>query len=105
MDLLRIEDKVGYFSLDETNKKIVSQVTNEDIKAAIELLLESKDINIADDEDTALIANPAQKIVFEQLRTSFKEILDSRQNILDEIDSVFAAAEAKYLKQGDQPAD
>ena len=61
--------------------------------------------DIAVDEDTSTIANPAQQIVFEQLRTAFKEILDSRQSILEEIDSTFAAAEAKYLKQKAQSID
>ena len=35
MDLLRIEDKVGYFSLNGTSEKVVSEVTNEDIRAAV----------------------------------------------------------------------
>ena len=105
MDLLRIEDKVGYFGLDGTSEKTVSEVTNEDIRAAVELLLDTDDIDIAVDEDTSTIANPAQQIVFEQLRTAFKEILDSRQSILEEIDSTFAAAEAKYLKQKAQSID
>ena len=99
MDLLRIEDKVGYFSLDVTSEKVVSEVTNEDIRAAVELLLDADDIDISIDEDTSTIANPAQRIVFEQLRVDFKEVLDSRQSILENIDSMFAAAEAKYLKQ------
>ena len=105
MDLLRIKEKVGYFSLDGTTEKIVSRVSNEDIRAAVELLLTTDDVGIADGEDTTVIVNPAQQIVFEQLRAAFKEIIDSRQSILGEIDSTFAAAEAKYLKQETQSDD
>lgn len=104
MDLLRIDDKDAYFSLDGAERKLVSQVTNEDIRGAVELLLETDDIGIADGEDSSVIANPAQKIVFEQLRMAFKEIVNSRETILGEINATFAAAETKYLNQ-EVPSD
>ena len=95
MDLLRIGDKNGCFDIDGTNEEIVSQVTDEDIRSAVEVLLGLEDVGIADREDTAAIANPAQRIIFEQLRMAFKEIIDSLESILGEIDSTFASGKAR----------
>lgn len=97
MDLLKIVDKEAFFCLPGGREKVVSQVTTEDINQALEILLSSDNIGLAIGEDSDVIANPAQRIVFEQLRSSFKEVLDSRDTIKAEIDAVFAQAEAKYL--------
>ena len=50
-------------------------------------------------EDSSQIANPAEKIMFEQLNMAFKELSESRESILSEIDLKFAEAERKYLAQ------
>lgn len=102
MDLLKIEDKTGYFCLPEKPDKVVSQVTADDICQALELILTSGEIEIAIELDSDCIANPAQKIIFEQLRNSFNEVVNLRDSIKAEIDETFAQAEAKYLK-GEQP--
>lgn len=98
MDLIKIIDKEAFFCLPNEANKIISQVTTGDINKALGFLLESNDVGLATNEDSTVIANPAQRIIFEQLRASFKEALDSRETIKAEIDSVFAQAEAKYLK-------
>ena len=97
MDLLKIKDKVAYLCLSSSEEKVVSQVTVEDIDAALEVLIASPDVDIATDEDSSVIEHPAQKIVFEQLRASFKEVQDSREAIISEVDETFAQAESKYL--------
>ena len=97
MDLLKIKDKTAYLCLPGSEEKVVSQVTTEDIEAALEVLIASPDVEIAIDEDSSAIAHPAQKIVFEQLRASFKEVQESREVIISEADETFAQAESKYL--------
>jgi len=101
MDLLKIEDKEAFFCMANGTKKLVSQVTTDDINQALELLLDSEDIGLALGDDATVIANPAQRIMFEQLRASFKEVLDSKGTIKAEIDAVFAQAEAKYLNSAE----
>lgn len=97
MDLLVIEGNEAKFCSKPGQTKLVSQVTPEDISLALECLLENNQVGIAADEDENKITNPAQKIFFQQLRNSFKEILDSRETILGEIDATFHDAEEKYL--------
>ncbi|MBR3225968.1 MAG: hypothetical protein IKF78_11670 [Atopobiaceae bacterium] len=101
MDLLKIKDKEAFFCMGNGTEKLVSQVTTDDINQALELLLDSEGIGLALGDDATVIANPAQRIMFERLRMSFKEVLDSKRTIKAEIDAVFAQAEAKYLNSAE----
>lgn len=96
MELLRIENNEGYLCLNR-KKAIVSQITAEDISASLELILTNTSVEIPEDVDCSTITNPAQKIIFEQLRSSFREVQASRDTINDEVNEAFAQAEKKYL--------
>ena len=98
MDLLKVEEGKAFLCLNDEAPKIISQVSTDDINKALEVLLEVEEVGLALGEDSSSIANPAQRIVFEQLRSSFKEVLDSRNSIQDEINRVFAPAEELYFK-------
>ena len=98
MELLKIENKEGLLCLSDTNK-IVSQITAEDISAALELILTKDDIEIPEEIDYSIIVNPAQRIIFEQLYSSFKEVLGSKDALMNEINETFAQAEEKYLNK------
>lgn len=101
MDLLKIEEKEAFFCLPDGTKKVVSQVTTEDLNKALVCLFETEGVSLPENKDSQSIVNPAQRIVFEQLLSSFKEVLDSRDAIRAEIDNVFSQAEAKYLKESE----
>lgn len=98
MELLKIENEQGFLILND-KIKVVSQVTAEDICAALELILTNDGIEIPEVIDCSTISNPAQKIIFEQLFASFREVFASRDAIKDEIDEVFVSAEEKYYGQ------
>lgn len=97
MDLLEIDGQVAYFCSGDGTRKLVSEITTGDINSALQIILKGGDIGIASSEDASMIVNPAQRVIFEQLRNSFREVLDSRDSIIEEVNSVFASAEAKYL--------
>lgn len=101
MDLLKVENGQAFLCLNDEEPKIISQVTTDDISKALEVILETGEIGLALDEEPSSITNPAQKIIFEQLRSSFKEVLDSRDSIQGEVDRVFAPAEAMYFQPED----
>lgn len=96
MELLKIENDQGFLLLND-KRIVVSQVTEEDISEALELILTNDEIEIPEVVDSSTIVNPAQKIIFEQLLASFREVFASRDALNDEIDEVFAAAEEKYF--------
>lgn len=53
------------------------------------------------DKDNGQIKNPAAKLIYDQLYIAFKELIESFNSILGEIDAVFAPAEKKYLSDDD----
>lgn len=97
MELLKIENKQGFLCLNN-KEKLVSQITAEDISSALELILSDDETIIPEDADCSTIDNPAQKIIFEQLLASFREVFASRAALIDEIDEAFIQAETKYFK-------
>ncbi len=97
MELLKIENAQGFLCIEGNEDKLVSQVTTEDISKAVEIVLSDESVTIPDAIDCSSIVNPAQKIIFEQLHLSLKEVFASRDMLKSEIDEVFAQAEKKYL--------
>ena len=97
MGLLTIEDRTAFFCIPGESKKNVIEVTPDDIEKALELLVSDASIEIDNKEDSEMIANPAQKIMFEQLRGGFMEVKDSAPALKEEIDKIFAGAEKKYF--------
>lgn len=98
MDLLSIKDGHGFLNLPGKDPVEVSQVTPQNIADALETILDNDSICLGPEDGSLEIANMAPRIIFDQLRASFKQVIDSRATILGEINSIFSEAEAKYLK-------
>lgn len=97
MELLKVKGTQGFLCIEGSEDKLISQVTTEDISKAVEIILSNKSAVIPDTIDCSPIANPAQKIIFEQLHLSLKEVFASRDMLKGEIDNAFVEAESKYL--------
>lgn len=102
MELLKVKNAQGFLCIEGNEDKLISQVTTEDISKAVGIILSNESVTIPDTMDCSSIVNPAQKIIFEQLHASFREVFASRDALNDEVNEVFAQAEEKYLKTGDQ---
>lgn len=97
MELLKVKNDQGFLCIEGSEDKLISQITTEDISKAVEIILSNESVVVSDTIDCSLIANPAQKIIFEQLHLSLKEVFASRDTLKSEIDNAFAEAESKYL--------
>lgn len=97
MELLKVKNDQGFLCIEGSEDKLISQVTTEDISKAVEIILSNESAVIPDAIDCSSITNPAQKIIFEQLHLSLKEVFASRDMLKGEIDNAFAEAESKYL--------
>lgn len=97
MELLKVKNNQGFLCIEGSEDKLISQITTEDISKAVEIILSNESVVVSDTIDCSPIANPAQKIIFEQLHLSLKEVFASRDTLKSEIDNVFAEAESKYL--------
>lgn len=105
MGLLVVKDKAAFFCMPDEQEKDVMEVTPNDVEKALELLVDDEKLEICGEEDinaASTIANPAQKIVFEQLWSGFKGVQDSSPAFREEVDKVFADAEAKYLNDSEE---
>ncbi|MDY4535077.1 MAG: hypothetical protein SPD98_07505 [Tractidigestivibacter sp.] len=103
MDLLTIRDKSAFFCIPGGTEKNVMDVIPEDIESALEFLINDESIEIDEEEaDSNMIANPAQKILYEQLKKGFEGVRDSAPALKEEVDKVFAEAEAKYLNDTEE---
>lgn len=97
MRLISVNDGKGMLSLTGRNVEI-EKITSEDIFEALRLIMEDEDVVVGDIEEIESVLNPAAKIIMNQLWTSFDEVVQSRDAILDEIDSTFLEAEQEYLR-------
>lgn len=99
MKLLSIENEKGYLSTNSQTRKEMTEVSAEDIDAAMLLLLGEENCEF---DPVTEIANPASKIIYEQLFFAFQDLLKSKPGILSDIDATFEAAEKKYLSKEEE---
>lgn len=103
MGLLTIKDKSAFFCTPDGAKKNVMDVVPEDIEIALEFLINDENLKIVEEgSDSKTIANPAQKILYEQLKKGFEGVLDSAPALKEEVDKVFAEAEKTYLSDTEE---
>lgn len=95
MQILTIKDGAGYICAEDGQTISVLDVSVKDIERISNMLLDYDDASF--DENTDDILNPAGKVIYEQLKKAFNELLGSREAILDHINEVYSEAEKKYL--------
>lgn len=104
MGLLTIRDKGAFFCIPGGTEKNVMDVIPDDIESALEFLINDESLEIVEEEaDSNTIANPAQKILYEQLKKGFEGVRDSAPALKEEVDKVFAKAEETYLNDSKEP--
>lgn len=103
MGLLTIRDKSAFFCIPGGTEKNVMDVVPEDIESALEFLINDEKLEIVEAEaDSNTIANPAQKILYEQLKKGFEGVRRSAPALKEEVDKVFAEAEKLYLSDTEE---
>lgn len=103
MGLLTIRDKDAFFCIPGATEKNVMDVVPDDIESALEFLINNESLEIVEEEaDSNTIANPAQKILYEQLKKGFESVRKSAPTLKEEVDKVFAEAEKTYLNDSEE---
>ena len=103
MGLLTIRDNSAFFCIPGGTEKNVMDVIPDDIENALEFLINDESLEIDEEEaDPNTIANPAQKILYEQLKIGFEGVWNSAPALKEEVDKVFADAEAMYLNDTEE---
>lgn len=98
MKVLMIIKGAGYFSIDGSNKKSISEIDVKNINKIILKLLENEEVEYDEISDQNKINNPAEAIIYEKISIKLGELKDKKSSILKEIEDEFKAAHKKYVE-------
>ena len=96
MHLLKIENKIGYFYSKEINGYLeIDRIDRDSVLFIIDCILKNDNI-VMDEFKKDSILNKAQEIVYQCLYIKFKELIDDKDNIINEINEKYKEAFSKY---------
>jgi len=102
MNLLKITNGKGEFSLDSKSYKPIDEITKEDIFHMIELILLEDNIDFEENTEIKKIDNLAQSIIYSNLLNKLKEVKNRKQSIIDDSKNDFSESIIKYSKESQQ---
>lgn len=102
MKILRIANGRGEFSINGGNYIPIDEITKDALLEILKLVIKAEDIEFDEVTDKNKIDNVAQNIVYSQLLSKVKELKDRKQSIIDDVDSEFKDAIAKYTGENNK---
>ena len=96
MKILRIINGKGEFSINGDGYKPIDEITKDDLLEILKIIIKADDIEFDEITDKNKVNNVAQNIVYSQLLLKIKELKERKQSIIDDVDSEFKDAIAKY---------
>jgi len=94
MNYLKIENGQGYFLNKKSETVPLDMISKEDIYWLLEQVFE--DSFSMDEYSETLIKNEAHKVIYRNLYNKLSELVVNKNNILDEINSLYTDAIEKY---------
>lgn len=99
MKCLRINNGKGEFSLDGVSFAELDSITKDDVLTLLNTALSGEEAFEMDEYDADLISNPAHKIIYSNLYEKFKELVDNKQQFIDDVDDLYKDAYEQYRKE------
>ncbi len=101
MKVLIIDDNKGKYTLNGTDLMTIKDITKEDLKSLISLIMSEQNIEFDELKDEAgniinEIVNPAENIIYENILNKSKTLLNSKNDIISSINSEYEDLIAKY---------
>lgn len=96
MKCLKIENGKGYFLDKDSNYQEIDKMGKDDILYLLDVATNEKLEFEIDDMDENEISNPAHKIIYQNLRDKFVELLSNKTQFLDESEALYKEALQKY---------
>lgn len=93
MKVLKIEKGRAYYSIEELKENSIKDISAEDIKEMINIIL-TKDAEI--DDNVNDINNPAEKIIYEKIHLKIKSLLKKKTEMIDKINKKYSDLYEKY---------
>ena len=99
MKYLKIENDKGFYRLDAAVENWIEldQISKDHLLNLLKFATE-KDFEM-DEYDSTLLQNPAHNIVYKNIQSKFKELLNNKTRFKDSVESMYKSAMEKYKKQ------
>lgn len=97
MKYLRINRNNGEFLTENTQYETIDKIDKESLLFLINSAVEKDDFEI-EVYDSERIMNPAQQIIYENIYKKFDELLKNRNQLKDQVDTLYKDAYEKYSK-------
>lgn len=95
MQILKIENNQGMFSLDGINFTIIDKITKENILVLIDLVLSNNEI-VMDIYDETNLGNKAHQIIYRSIYGKLNELHSHKDAFQDECSAMYKEALDKY---------
>lgn len=99
MKVLQINNNLGEFSTDGTNYNSIKDITKENLKQIVELVLFNDDIDYDDLTSPEDIKNPVEKIIYENILSKIKSLITNKTSIISTTYNNYADLYEKYNLQ------
>lgn len=100
MKVLKIDNNCGMYLNSENDYTSVKDINKDDIYYILKMIIDIDDIDDIEidieDDNILKINNEAEKIVYNSLREEIEKVIDEKNNLKLEIETLFKEAYEKY---------
>lgn len=97
MKILRIKNNKGEYSLDGSTFNNIVNISKEDLKTIVDIIMEQEDIELdVIDDEKRKIENKAENIIYSDLYIKLNNLIEKKQEIIDRINSKYSNLIEKY---------
>ncbi len=96
MKVLKISQKKASFSINGTTYSAIKDITQNDLKTIISIILYQDNIEYDSLSDENDISNPVEKIIYQNLELKIKDLLKNRNDIINDINNYYEKLYDKY---------
>lgn len=96
MKIFKINDRKCLFSIDGINYKAITDISKEDIYKILDYMYFNDDYEFDNLSSNTVIANEADRIIYENLTSQFETFIQNKNNLVSQIENEFKEAIEKY---------
>lgn len=97
MKCLKIEDNKGMYSIDGEQWINIDQINKEHLLKLLEIAVDEQEFEM-DEFDENKLGNKAHLVIYKNLYSKFKDLLQNKTRFKDESENVYKEAIEKYKK-------
>lgn len=99
MKILFIDHGKGYYTINGSESKQISDITRNDLLALLDLICNRKEAYEMDPYNSDLVQNKAHQVIYKDIYQKLKEVLDAKQTFVDTKITMYHSAKSKYINE------